>query len=1376
MDKITQLSTPDLLDVNGDITDPYRGFIAKSKYNRWLEDEGRRETWKETVDRYVDWIVGVQEKRGVIVRPEDVEDVRHAITYHHVMPSMRALMTAGPAAERNNISIFNCSFLAVDSVRAFDEALIILMHGTGVGFSVENKYVDKLPEVAESFHNTTTVVKVEDSKEGWAKAFKEWLALLWSGQVPTYDVSQVRPKGARLKVFGGRASGPEPLEGLFKFSRDLLINAAGRKITNLEAHDLMCKVAEIVVVGGVRRCLVATTKVQTPFGWTNISDLQVGDFIVRGGETAEVLAKVNSGVQDTLKVSFGIGNSITMTPNHRVAVFDSVDSYIFKEASELEVGDRLVWDLAGYDGEDQDLPQSEYKDHFNAKPVAIPSKVTTDIAWLIGQIHGDGYVGPKTLEISSNDNEFEYMERAQSILKSALGLDSTVARDSHGGRGIRLRANSRKLALWLSSHVKTSNSPIAIPDFIVKSSREVRAAYLAGLLDSDGRITSDGVIEQATTVYPSYAKDLQALLSGLGIFSMAYTGSAQKRRDDGVQAQDYVTVKISNLTSRLEYTSLVGPHSLTLDDVELTPSAQARDFSYPADFGVGYRNRATRRSSLIDREALNPDYQYAPVIITDIEYGGKHEVWDIEISNINEFTANGIVSHNSALISISDLGSRDMSEAKSGAWWTNNSQRALANNSAVYLKKPNMETFFREWKSLYDSKSGERGMFNLGAARKHIDPNRRDASKLMGTNPCFSGDTYLMTETGWITFKDAYLNGDPNNIVVDGRVSYKPSEDGMEHPENWKIDTRVQHRPLTIPASRVYLTQKNAQLVKVSTSNGMSVRTTPDHHFATDRGMVEASDLVPGRDKILVTRGHLPTDVLGDPNTPQELDAISMGRTHSLAEDGSLKGSEEYIHNSTTRAARFYVAAIASTKSKVTMPNTIGEDHISLTHNNRSLLELVQRICLSNGISSSLYMRLTPLDETYFQLVFMYDAFDFLTYIGVLSGVEGFDGFDGLDTETLKEVVLPGYKQGAYTTVTSVDEDGVEDVYCLKEDTRRILSANGLTARRCGEILLRDKEFCNLSEVVARAEDTPETLLEKIRIATIIGTWQASLTDFKYLRKKWKDNTEEEALLGVSITGIYGNSLLNGSQGKDVLQKFLAEGRQLAEDVNEIEARRIGVNKSAAISCVKPSGSVSQLVGTSSGIHPWYAHKYERRVRANNHDPLCQLMKDQGVPWEPEVNKPEDTAVFSFALEAPEGSIVQSDVNALDHLDLWMTYKKYWTDHNPSVTVTVEEDEWLDVGAYVYKNFDDIVGVSFLPSAGNHTYAQAPFEIVEEDRIRYLKEQVSSVDWSGLSIYEISDTTTGSQELACVAGACEVVDLDEEIEKVEVPTINLDEV
>ena len=1028
MDKITQLSTPSLLDVNGDIADPYRGFIAKSKYNRWLEDEGRRETWKETVDRYVDWIVGVQEKRGVTVRPEDVEDVRHAITYHHVMPSMRALMTAGPAADRNNISVFNCSFLAVDSVRAFDEALIILMHGTGVGFSVENKYVDKLPEVAESFHNTTTVVKVEDSKEGWAKAFKEWLALLWSGQVPTYDVSQVRPKGARLKVFGGRASGPEPLEGLFKFSRDLLISAAGRKITNLEAHDLMCKVAEIVVVGGVRRA---------------------------------------------------------------------------------------------------------------------------------------------------------------------------------------------------------------------------------------------------------------------------------------------------------------------------------------------------------------------------------------------------------ALISLSDLGSRDMSEAKAGAWWTNNSQRALANNSAVYLKKPNMETFFREWKSLYDSKSGERGMFNLGAARKGIDSDRRDASLVSGTNPSLIAGTRVYTTEGVKNIEDLE-NTEFQIRNLYGNISKATCWKSGVDEEVLKLNIKGGHSHTATPKHKwpvwdgeTWVKRRTDQLKPGDKiPNLISYEMFPDGDKGTyDDGFIVGWNLGDGW-QTYRPKGLQIGFIVGPEDREQGIDKKLEGILSKLGSSANFQGKDEInVNNSALRKlfATYGVKHKTEGLPTAVWDSTVSDDfrrgvidglfsadgsidiesrRIHFSQSSNKMIRDIASLLGFFGVKTTSRTVSASAGKAFPQKyvgearnkVFTSTVLRIGEHANVQVFSDNFTLSHHRKQRDLQAILDAPRKHNVrptnwYLEVVSIEDAGTADVWDISvfDDTHAFQLDHGISGN-CGEILLRDKEFCNLSEVVARAEDTPETLLEKIRIATIIGTWQASLTNFKYLRKKWKDNTEEEALLGVSITGIYGNSLLNGSQGKDVLQKFLAEGRRLAEDVNEIEARRIGVNKSAAISCVKPSGSVSQLVGTSSGIHPWYAHKYERRVRANNHDPLCQLMKDQGVPWEPEVNKPEDTTVFSFALEAPEGSIVQSDVNALDHLDLWMTYKKYWADHNPSVTVTVEEDEWLDVGAYVYKNFDDIVGVSFLPSAGNHTYAQAPFEIVEEDRIRYLKEQVSSVDWSGLSIYEISDTTTGSQELACVAGACEVVDLDEEIEKVEVPTINLDEV
>ena len=1070
MEKITQLDSPDILTPEGDLKDPYRGFIAKSKYNRWLEEEGRRETWVESVNRYVDWMVDYQKKRGVETPKDLVEDIRHAITYQHVMPSMRALMTAGPALEKNHIASFNCAFTAVDSVRAFDEALIILMHSTGLGYSVENKYINKLPEVAESFHKTTTVVKVEDSKEGWAKALKEWLALLWSGQIPTYDVSKVRPKGARLKTFGGQASGPQPLVDLFEFTKDLLINSSGRRITNLEAHDIMCKIAEVVVVGSVRR---------------------------------------------------------------------------------------------------------------------------------------------------------------------------------------------------------------------------------------------------------------------------------------------------------------------------------------------------------------------------------------------------------SALISLSDLGSRDLAEAKSGAWWVHNPQRAMANNSAVYTKRPNMETFFREWKTLYDSKSGERGIFNLDAIRKHVDKaGRRDSSLLAGVNPCLTGDSMLMTDTGWVSFYDAYLLEDPQNIMVDGRVSYSPSSDGKEHPENWKVNLAVKHAPTVMKASKVFLTQKDADIVKVTTSSGFEVRLTPDHLVATKKGMKEAGQLTP-EDKILITRGAYPSQEASLPSTREEEDGFLMGLiagdgTFSVgkiteiahidlwnedreiatmllewitrrfseyrdvyksggnrpftpfsvtenAERAKLRISSSFlaaylrgeygfskaskhvvppllVANATSAQARQYVSGLAFADGTVNKYNKVGSSSIRIAQSNRGMLQDVQRIALSNGMFAALYSRRPAGSMTVggssfatkenFELIFMASAYEFTKYIG----------FGPSRKQALAESMFtkPSRKQASYTTVVSVDADGIEDVYCLKEDERRILSANGITMRRCGEINLRDKEFCNLTEVILAGTDTKNEILEKIRIATILGTWQASLTDFKYLRKKWADNVREEALLGVSMTGIFGNQLMNGHEGLESLAQLLDEAREFSVVVNKEEAARIGINQAAAISCTKPSGSVSQLTGTSSGIHPWYAHKYARRVRGNNHDPLVRLMKDAGVPNEPELNKPLDTTVFTFPLQAPEGSVVGDDITAIEHLELWRTYRNHWTEHNPSVTITVREDEWLEVGAYVYKHFDEMSGVSFLPDAGNHTYQQAPFEKLDDEAFQALVDSSVPIPWDKLGIYELEDATTGTQELACVAGACEVVDLEttdsETVEFTEVPIIDLEEV
>jgi len=632
---------------------PYQQFIHKSRYARWIDSEQRRENWGETVDRYISFMLEqVKDKCGVELSTSVREEIEEGILSLKVMPSMRAMMTAGPALARDNVCGYNCSYIPVDSPRAFDECMYILMCGTGVGFSVERENVDKLPVISDNFNDSDTVIKVGDSKPGWAKSLRELIALLYAGQVPSWDMSSVREAGARLKVMGGRASGPQPLADLFNFTVEIFKKARGRRLFPIECHDLMCKIGEIVVVGGVRR---------------------------------------------------------------------------------------------------------------------------------------------------------------------------------------------------------------------------------------------------------------------------------------------------------------------------------------------------------------------------------------------------------SALISLSNLNDDQMAHAKSGMWWETEPQRALANNSVSYKTKPEMGTFMREWLALYDSKSGERGMFNREAADKQVARNgRRETGHMWGTNPC-------------------------------------------------------------------------------------------------------------------------------------------------------------------------------------------------------------------------------------------------------------------------------------------------------------------------SEIILRGYQFCNLSEVVVRETDSLEDLKAKVRVATILGTLQSTLTDFKYLRKIWKDNTEEERLLGVSLTGIMDHPVLSKNVDS---KRWLEEMREVAVETNKEFANMLGIPQSAAITCVKPSGTVSQLVDAASGIHARHNDYFIRTVRGDNKDPLTQFLINSGVPAERDVMKPDSTTVFSFPMKSPDGAVTRTQMTAIEQLELWKTYAIHWCEHKPSITVSVKEHEWMDVGAWVYENFDVASGVSFLPHS-DHTYQQAPYQDIEADEYLEWKQrmEVVTIDWDKLSEFEKEDNTSGSRELACTAGVCEVVDL-----------------
>ena len=627
----------------------YQQFIHLSRYSRWSYDHKRRESWEETVDRYFNFFKEhLKDNYDYKFKDQDINELKEAVLSLQIMPSMRCLMTAGPALKKENVAGYNCSYIHVDCLRSFDEILYVLMNGTGIGFSVERKHTEKLPPLPDEFHDTDTTIVVADSKLGWAKAFKELVSLIWSGLIPKWDLSNVREAGSILKTFGGRASGPEPLDSLFNFVINLTQSARGRILRPIECHDIVCKIAEVVVVGGVRR---------------------------------------------------------------------------------------------------------------------------------------------------------------------------------------------------------------------------------------------------------------------------------------------------------------------------------------------------------------------------------------------------------SALLSLSDIDDDEMRHAKTGEWWRDNPQRALANNSANYHEVPQTGTFLREWTSLYESKSGERGLFSSKAsasqAKKNSDRLIDHEAYVFGTNPC-------------------------------------------------------------------------------------------------------------------------------------------------------------------------------------------------------------------------------------------------------------------------------------------------------------------------SEIILRSREFCNLSEVVIRSDDTIINLGRKVKLATMLGTIQSTLTNFKYLTREWTRNCEEERLLGVSLTGIMDNKLTASPKPSE-----LESLRSIAIQTNIALAEEIGINPSASITCVKPSGTVSQLVDSASGIHSRHSPYYIRRVRMDAKDPLTSYMQDLEWAWEPDITKPNDTVVFSFPIQSPRGCITRNDRSALTQLETWKVYQEHWCQHKPSITITVKEEEWLEVGAWVLKNFDVMSGVSFLPHS-DHTYKQAPYEDCNKKTYKELNNMICEAHWEDLTQYEQEDYTVASQELACVAGACEI--------------------
>lgn len=954
---------------------PYQQFIHQTRYARWLETEKRRETWEETVDRYINFFK--QERANTPELQALLDEAKQAILAMQVMPSMRALMTAGEALKRENIAGFNCSYIAINNKRAFAEALYILMCGTGVGFSCERQEVAKLPVVPESLQPSDDVIVVGDSKEGWAKAYAKLLSALYTGDIPQIDYSKLRPQGARLKTFGGRASGSKPLQKLFEFTINKFKHSLGKKLTSIDVHDIMCMVGEIVVVGGVRR---------------------------------------------------------------------------------------------------------------------------------------------------------------------------------------------------------------------------------------------------------------------------------------------------------------------------------------------------------------------------------------------------------SALISLSNLSDHRMRDAKSGQWWQDNPQRGLSNNSVAYTEKPSAEIFMEEWLALVKSKSGERGIFNRVAAQNQAAKyGRRNPNMPFGVNPCcLSGDTLVLTDYGHLPIIE--LVGKNTNVWNGNEFSTVVSFSVGIHPT-------------------LEITLSNGVSLKCTHNHKFVLRDTEKHTRLPSEKRVEAKDLVIG-DKLfkysmpVITAGEeYSTDAYsqgfysGDGNTDLNYSWVYEPKYVCKSR---LVGTFSEAHSSVSVARCTWKHGQLLSKSFVPVNGT-------LTYRLNWLAGLLDADGCVTSDKNGNGFQIASVDKD-----FLLNLRLMLTTLGVQAKVvnahdaenrampDGKGGSKeypcqavhrllignmdvwrlgklGLKTERLEwHTDQPQRCASRYITVASVKSLEPEEHFCFDEPKNHTGTFNGIVTGQ-SEIILRDKQMCNLSEVIVRVDDDINTLSEKVRIATILGTFQASLTKFNFLSETWTKNTEEEALLGVSMTGIMDNLITSGQYHTGYLEQMLEHLRSIAVEVNKQVAELLGIKPSAAITCVKPSGTVSQLCDTASGIHARHNSHYIRTVRIDKKDPVYALLKHQGIPIEDDVMRPDSTAVVSFPQVAPQGCVTRNDMTALEQLELWLIYQRNWCEHKPSVTITVKEDEWVSVGAWVYEHFDEVSGISFLPHS-DHTYQQAPYQdMTEESLNQWIKDNPSPViDWSMLPMFEKEDETVSSQTLACVAGHCEI--------------------
>ncbi len=1113
---------------------PLGEFVYLRTYARWIESEQRRETWIETVDRYVNFM---KENLGDKLKKREYVEIRDAILNQEVMPSMRAMQFAGAPAKKCNTCFYNCSFTAPVKLEDFAEIMYLSMQGCGVGYAVESYNIQQLPQIGRQTGEKLSTHVVADTKEGWCDSLTLGLNTWYSGKDIDFDFSLIRMAGTRLKTMGGKASGPEPLRSLLAFARDRILKRQGRRLRNIDAHDIICKIGECVVAGGVRRTAMISL---SDLDDVEIRDAKKGQFFLTDPHRS---VANNSAVYETKPTNAEL-----------------MDEWVALMKS--GTGERGIFNRGSLE---KTMPERRLK--------------------FLQKKHGkkNGFIG----QVGTNP--------------CVTGDTLVYLADGRGNVPIKQLADEGK---DVPVFCLDNRGTLAV--------RAMRNPRITGRSEDIYEVTLDDGSTIRTTANHKFRlksgeyKEVQNLEHGDSLHLLTRFEASIKDMfpDANSRSQDYWWINNGKATN-------IGEHRLIAA------------FHYDADIGRGYvvhhkdrdaRNNHPENLEILTKEAH--DALHGDLMRGDnnpmrrASYEWSEEKWE---SYRQKHSENNRGENNRNFSGVTDA----MLRAHAIQLTERLGRRFSNKDWCAYAKELQLPQHFSKW--------------------------RRD-----------------------------HLGG------IIGLAKWAAFELGLDHIE---ADPRVveSYRKYTKLGYDCDIVSGALHILKHCEVCGNTFLTTISRREHGVCGMSCAQK-------------KTWTQPLYREN---KLTNIHAAHAKFRAELGEVQ-------------AKIY----SDLKFKLKRDPTKSE---------------WQNACKELDVSFEITRQSSPF-RTYATL--QEHAAEYNHKVVRVERCGSADVYNGTVDE------FHNFFVGGFSSLT-------------RGGKSKMAYLNNL---QCGEIILQSKEFCNLSEVIARESDTEKTLLKKAKLATLLGTYQSTLTNFNYISKEWKENCEAERLLGVSITGQWDSPAVRNA-------KTLHKMRAMTQRANQAYAKRFDVNPSNSITCVKPSGTVSQAFDCSSGIHPRHSQYYIRRIRISATDSLFKVARDQGIPHSPEVGQAmgeANTYVLEFPVKAPMGSVFKDDISALEQLEYWKTVKLNFTEHNPSATISVGDEEWVAVVAWLYENWDIVGGLSFLPRS-NHVYRLAPYESIDKKTYETLAARFPRVDYSKLVIYERTDETEQAKELACAGGTCEIV-------------------